>query len=69
MTLVTRQALFHLADGQQIVPLGDLAQLANQSDVLGHVAAQLLELGIFFDKASHIRQRLDRLRIRYRLRL
>jgi hypothetical protein len=54
MTLVARQALLHLTDVQQSIPLHQPAQLPHERDVSGDVPAELAELWVLFDEALHV---------------
>ena len=59
MVLVACEALFELADFEEVVCVDELAELAEQGDVLADVAAQALKLGVLLDEALHVLHGLD----------
>ena len=68
MVLVAREALFELADFEEVVGVDELAELAEEGDMFADIATQALKLGVLLDKALHVLHRLDA-RVGRRLRL
>ena len=57
--LVRREALLDLGHLQQLARADQARQLADERDVLGHVAAELADLGVRLDEALHVGDGLD----------
>lgn len=59
MRFVRRQALLDLGHLEQLARADQSRQLADERDVLGHVAAELADLRVRLDEALHVGDGLD----------